>query len=83
MKVGWEINRFQEFHKKQVNNYLSQVEFLMSRSGSKDPGHCAAVFFMTLPFWKSSALSFAPHLSISGEQQVLGQWLLFSIFHGT
>ena len=42
MKVGWEINRFQEFHKKQVNNYLSQVEFLMSRSGSKDPGHCAS-----------------------------------------
>ena len=51
MKVGWEINRFWAFHKKQVNNYLNQVEFLMSRSGSKDPGHCAAVSFMTLPFW--------------------------------
>lgn len=76
MKVGCRVNRSQAFPL-----YLNHIQLLLPRSDSGDPVQGVDVSFMTLPFWWSSALSFFPHLVISGEEQVLdsGCHLAFSL----
>lgn len=71
---GCKINRAQTFPL-----YLNQVRLLIPRLDCKDPGRWLAVFFAFLVM-AEPCLSSPQRLDVSGEEQVLGQWLPFSVF---
>ena len=52
----------------------------MPRSDSRDPGLRVTISLHDLAFGEAQGCLSPTHFSIYGEEQVLGQWLPFSIF---